>query len=48
MAMTIRTAVASRHKGKDMFDCEDMFEGMSCEDMGCEDMGKSGFERGQI
>ena len=34
MAMTIRTAVASRSKGKDMFNCEDMFEGM----------GKSGFE----
>jgi hypothetical protein len=38
MAMTIRTAVASRRKGKDMFNCEDMFEGMF------EGMGKSGFE----
>jgi hypothetical protein len=38
MAMTIRTAVVSRRKGKDMFDGEDMFEGMF------EGMGKSGFE----
>jgi hypothetical protein len=38
MAMTIRTAVVSHLEGKDMFNCEDMFEGMF------EGMGKSGFE----